>query len=245
MEQSRTETVDTGWRKMIRVGGISSWMQLGCVIGMTIALAALGMRPETAEEAFTIFQSSKLVGLLRDDLFSLLIVAFYLGTFTGIYAVYRKTSHQAYVTLLTVLVFITVILTFANHSAFSLMHLSDQYAAATSEAQRSQLIAAGEAVFASNIWYSTGAYIGGILLQGSGILISVLMLRHKGISKVTAIAGIIANAGDLAQHLLSPFAPSIAGTIGMFGFPFYLVWFPMLGLNLLKLGRTPKETEAE
>jgi hypothetical protein len=244
LEKSTTDTIDTGWRKLIRVGGIAAWMQLGSVIAMTIVIAALGMRPETAEEAFAIFQSSKIVGLLRDDLFSLLIVALYLGTFAGIYAAFRKTRHQATVLFLTVLVFIGVTITFAKHSGFSLMTLSDRYAAATTDIERSQLIAAGEAVIASNIWNSTSAYISGILLQGTGILISVLMLRQEGFGKVMAIAGIIANAGDLTQHLLTPFAPSIASVVGMFGFPFYLVWFPLLGLNLLKLGRPPRETEA-
>ena len=82
--------------------------------------------------------------------------------------------------------------------------------AAVSDAQRTQLVAAGQAIIASDMWNGTAAYMGGILLQGSGVMISVIMLRSREFSKVTAIAGSLGNALDLTQHLLHPFAPSLS-----------------------------------
>jgi hypothetical protein len=78
----------------------------------------------------------------------------------------------------------------------------------------------------------------GILLQGGGVMISLVMLRSRDFSKVTAIAGLIGNALDLIQHVLAPFTPSLSATIQKMMGPFYLVWFPMLARDLFRLSRS-------
>jgi hypothetical protein len=55
-------------------------------------------------------------------------------------------------------------------------------------------------------------FAGGILLQGAGVIISVIMLHSEGFSKVTAYAGLIGNGLDLIQHVLYPFAPQFLGS---------------------------------
>jgi hypothetical protein len=137
----------------------------------------------------------------------------------------------------TLFTLIAVTICFASESTFSLLHLGGQYAAAVSEAQRAQLLAAGEAVIASDFWNSSGAYMSGILLQGGGVIISLVMLRSRDFSKVTAIAGLLGNALDLIQHLLHPFTPSLSATIQMLMGPFYLLWFPLLARDLFRLGQ--------
>ena len=73
----------------------------------------------------------------------------------------------------------------------------------------------------------------------------VVMLRGKTFGKVTAYAGILANGFDLTQHLMHPFLPSIASILLMIGGPFYLLWFPLLGRDLFKLGRLEKKITVE
>jgi hypothetical protein len=63
------------------------------------------------------------------------------------------------------------------------------------------------------------------------------MLKSQDFSKVTAISGLLGNALDLIQHLLHPFAPSIAAPIQMFMGIFYLVWFPMLARDFFRLAK--------
>jgi hypothetical protein len=63
------------------------------------------------------------------------------------------------------------------------------------------------------------------------------MLGSKDFSKVTAYAGLLGNGFDLVQHVLHPFVPSVSAFIMMFMGLFYLVWFPMLARDLLRLGR--------
>lgn len=235
------ETANSSWKSLCKIGAAAALMQLACTLTIMIITFTLGQKPGTAEEYFTVFQNDRLTGLLRDDFSSLNIIALYLGTFPGLYAALRRVN-GVYAAFATALVFVGVTSCFATHSGFSMLHLSDQYAAATSAAQRSQLLAAGEAIVASDMWNSSGGYMAGILLQGAGVLISVVMLRSKDFSRVTAYAGLLANGFDLAQHILHPFTPSVSSTLLMIAGPFYLLWFPMLGRDLLRLGRgVPKE----
>jgi hypothetical protein len=142
-----------------------------------------------------------------------------------------------YTALATLFTLIAVTLSFANESTFSLLRLGDNYVSASSEAHRAQLLAAGEAVIASDMWSGTSAYMTGILLQGAGVVISIIMLRSQDFSKVTAYAGLLGNGFDLVQHILHPFAPSISAFIMMFMGLFYFVWFPMLARDFFKIRR--------
>jgi hypothetical protein len=230
------EIADSNWKSFYKVSGVAALMQFVCTLAIIIVSFTLGPKPSTAEEYFTILQNDRLAGLLRDDFSSLIIIALYLVTFFGLYAALRRVN-GAYVAFATALVFVGVTSCFATHSGFSMLHLSDQYAAATTDAQRSQLLAAGDAIIASDMWNSSGGFMAGILLQGAGVLISAIMLRSKAFSKGTAYAGLLGNGFDLAQHILHPFAPSLSATLLMIAGPFYLVWFPMLGRDFFKLGR--------
>lgn len=236
MNQSDFTIYEANWKPLYKFGGIAALLQLAIVLALIIITAALGAKPTGVQEYFAVYQANKLVGLLRDDFSSLLLVAMYLFTFPALYYALRRVNAAA-VTLATLFTFIAVAVCFAAQSSFSLIYLSDQYAAAANEAQRAALLAAGEAILAADMWHSSGAYMSGILLQGAGIIISLVMLRSKDFSKVTAWAGLLANAFDLGQHLLHPFAPSVSSVLMMIMGPFYFVWFPMLARDLLKLGK--------
>jgi hypothetical protein len=86
------------------------------------------------------------------------------------------------------------------------------------------------------MWNSSAAYMSGILLQGAGVVISLIMLKSNDFSKVTAYSGLLANGLDLVQHIIHPFAPPASAIISSIMGLFYLVWFPMLGWDLLRLG---------
>ena len=244
MNGSSTETLDADWKGIYRIGGVAALMQFVCTLIIIIITSTLGLKPTSAHEYFTLLQSDRIVGLLRDDFLSLIIISLYLVTFFALYGAIRRVN-GVYAAFATVLTFAAVMCCFASHSGFSMVHLSDQYAAASADAQRSQLLAAGEAIIASDMWNSTAGFMAGILLQGAGVLISVVMLRSKIFSKVTAYAGILANGFDLAQHLIHPFVPSIASILLMIAGPFYLLWFPFLGRDLFKLGRLEKKITVE
>lgn len=212
-------------------------LQLVSVFAYVLIGAALGPEPTTVAEHYAVMAQKPLAGLLRDDLTTLVLIALYLGTVPGLYLALRPVSPIA-TALAASFTFIAVALNFATHSTLSMLHLSEQYAAATTDAQRALYLAAGEAVVATDLWHSSAGFMVGILLQGSGILISLVMLRSTAFSKVTAYSGLVANGLDLAQHLIHMALPALAATILMLAGPFYLVWFAMLGRDFFRLART-------
>jgi len=232
-----TEHSTPDWHTLYKISAISALLQLVTVVVYFIIIATLGARPASVEGYFAILQNNPLEGFLRGDLMNLLIVALYLGLVPGLYMALRRLNPIGSV-FSGLLILIAVTLCFASNSDFSMLHLSSQYAQAVSEARRTQIMAAGEAMIAADMWNGTGAYIGGMFLQGAGVLISVMMLRNENFSKATALAGILGNLIDLLQHLLHPFFPATSEIILRVAGPFYLIWFPMLVHDFLRLART-------
>jgi hypothetical protein len=227
---------ESSLKSLFTIGGVAAILQLVSILSYSVVIGMLGPKPTSAEEYFAVYQSSVLEAFLRGDFLLMILIGLYLGTFPALYAALHRLS-PVYTALATLFTLIAVTLSFANESTFSLLRLGDNYVSATSEAQRAQLLAAGEAVIASDMWSGTSAYMTGILLQGSGVMISVIMLRSQDFSKVTAYAGLLGNGFDLVQHILHPFAPSISAFIMMFMGLFYFVWFPMLARDFFKIRR--------
>ncbi|MCG2784270.1 MAG: DUF4386 family protein [Anaerolineae bacterium] len=223
---------------LYRIGGIAAALQLVVILGYAVVAGVLGAKPPNAEAYFAVYLESPAAAFLRGDFLLLILIGLYLGTFPALYAALRRES-PVYAALATLFTIMAVTGTIATESTFALHHLGSQFVTA-SEAQRSLLIAAAEAVIAADMWNSSAAYTGGILLQGSGVMISAIMLRSKNFSKVTAYAGLLGNGFDLIQHLLHPFAPSISAPIQMFMGIFYLVWFPMLARDFFRLAQGQK-----
>lgn len=237
LTQSSVPSIPRSGLKSLYTGGaVAALLQLASILAYSVALGMLGPKPASAEEYYAVYQASQLEAVLRGDLLLMVLIGLYLGTFPALYAALRRIN-PVYTALATVFTLIAVTLSFANESTFSLLHLGEKYVSATTEAQRAQLLAAGEAVIASDMWSGTSAYMTGILLQGAGVMISVIMLRSRDFSKVTAYAGLLGNGFDLVQHILHPFTPSISAFITMFMGLFYFVWFPMLARDLLRLAR--------
>ena len=147
-----------------------------------VQLLVLGGQPATAAEAFRLLQNSRIVGLLRLDLPTVVVMPLYYFLFLGLFAALRRTD-RANAILSTGLAFVGVTLLLATPTALSMLSLSQKYAAATTEATRAQLLAAGEAILATDIWHGTGAIMGGVLVQSGAVLISVVMLHSSVFGK--------------------------------------------------------------
>ena len=207
-----TGAVTSQWGRLARAAGWATLAQLLCLLAGTVAGIAVGMEPATAEEYFAMLQDNRLVGLLRLDFPTLIMICLFSITSYGIYGALRR-SDGAYAGLATALVYVGVVLALANHSAFSMIRLSDLYAAATTAAAREQLVIAGEAVIAGDMWHSTSGFLAGIFMQGGFVLVSAVMLRSKSFSKGTAISGLVANGLDFLHVFVGLVLPSLATTL--------------------------------
>lgn len=109
-------------------------------------------------------QTNRILGLLRMDLLTVIFIPMYYLIFLGIFlALNGKKNIWSIIALISVFVGVTLFL--ATPSVFAMLNLSDKYTMATCENQQIQLLAADEAVLASDMWHGTGAVLGGVLIQ--------------------------------------------------------------------------------
>jgi hypothetical protein len=111
-----------------------------------------------------------------------------------------------------------------------MLSLSDQYTAATTDAQRATFLAAGQAMLAG--WQGTSFQVGYLLSSAAGILIPAVMLQGTIFGKPIAVLGILANAIGLGLYL-----PSIGIFLALFSVVFLELWYILLGHRLLQLGQ--------
>jgi hypothetical protein len=129
----------------------------------------------------------------------------------------------------TTLAFVGIAVYFPSNTAFEMLSLSNQYAAATTEAQRSMYLAAGQAMLA--IFEGTAFYVSYVLLAVAGIIISAVMLRSRIFSKVTASAGILGNAIGLGL-----FVPTMGLLLSLLSVPVLWIWYILIARRLFQLG---------
>ena len=173
---SYVQPTGTNWNPLFSIAGAASFALLFYSLATIVQLLVLGGQPSTAAEAFRLLQRSKLIGLLRLDLPTVLALPLYYLLFLGLLVALRKAS-STLATLATSLAFVGVTLILATPSALSMLSLSEKCAATTQDSAKLQFLSAGEAILASDIWHGTGAILGGLLLQIGAVLISFAMLR--------------------------------------------------------------------
>jgi hypothetical protein len=240
MKQVRTDTITVDkWQSLYALSGASALILLVYCLATMLIMVFTGGQPSAVKSVFEMLQENRLIGLLRLDLLTVFCMPLYYVLFLGFFIALRKTN-QVYTTLATMFVFVGVTLFLATPSAFSYLFLSDQYAAAQNEAARAQLLAAGEAILAADMWHGSGAILGGVLLQTGAVIISMIMLRDKTFGKAAAYTGILTHGLDLAHILFGFFAPSLGVLLMVVAGPLYLLWFPLVARGFIKLRQMDK-----
>ncbi len=229
------------WRNLIKIGGVAAIL-IVVVSLIEVAIEASGgsgltSTPSTVLEWFTLLQTNPLLGLAILGIFETIFFPLGVLMFMGLYFPLRRTS-ESLMAIGTALYFIGTTIYFSSNNAFAMLNLSNQYAVATSEVQKSMLLAAGQAVIATE--QGTGMIMTFLLGSLAGIIVSVVMLRGKTFSKPIAIVGIAANVLGLFGSSLGLAVWTINGLLMM-------VWTLMVGRRLLQLSRShPKvETSAD
>jgi len=227
-------------RSLYRVGAVAAMILLVYSLATMVQIVVLGGQPTSAAQAFDLLQHHRTVALLRLDLPTLCVMPLYYLLFLGLYAALRKID-RANALLSTTLAFAGLTLVLSTPTALSMIPLSDRFTAATSDILRAQLLAAGEAIMAADIWHSTAAILGGVLLQCGAVLISVVMLRGGVFSKTTAWLGIVMHGLDGAHILCGQFVPISGFVLLAIAGPFYPVWFFLVGRSLLRMAAQKNE----
>lgn len=209
-------------------------MLLAYSLATMVLLMTIGGQPRSAQESFAMLTSGRLLAVLRLDGLSLLAMPMYYLIFWSLFGVYHK-QHLPWIGGILLLGCAGVTLFLATPSVFSWLALHERYASAASESQRTMFLAAGEALLASDMWHASGAVVGGWLIQTAALLVSVLMLRAGGLSRLTAWVGIVTHGLDLLHLALALVSPQAGAALMFVAGPLYLVLFPLLARDLFRL----------
>ena len=184
-----TEIADSNWKSLYKAGGVAALAVL-LFIPIQMIVFFVWPPPSTVLGWFTLFQDNAFVGLLDLDLLLIVDYALMGLTFLALWAALRRTSQSVMaIGLTTELVGVTTY--FASTPAFEMLSLSNLYTAATTDAERSIFLAAGQGMIAT--WQGTAFNVSYILGAIALLIVSVVMLRSRVFSKTTAYVGILAS----------------------------------------------------
>ena len=204
---------------------------IGAEVSLFTGMEAI---PTTAAGWFSLLQSNPFVGLSFLAAFDLsnyfLVGIVFLALAVRLWPVNKSLTALA---LASGLVGIAV--SFASNISFSMISLSQQYAAATSEAQRASLLAAGQALLVMNgamaNFPGTGTYMSYLLIALAGLSFSSLLLTSH---RATAIIGLLAAGCDLAYCLTFPISPVLQAILMSLGGAFWMIWHLLVARILLQ-----------
>lgn len=229
------ETANSRWNWLYKVAGVAALISL-VIIPIQVIIFIVSPPPSTAIGWFSLFQNNKLQGLLTFELLIVVSNALAIPMYLAFYVALRR-GNESFMAIATVIGLVGIVAFFVARPAFEMLYLSDQYAAATTDTQRSMFLAAGEVMIAT--FKGTASHLGYVFAALAPLIISVVMLRSNIFSKATAYMGILANV--IALCLYVPKIGIIFGIISVC--PFLMIWEILIARRFFQLGRGISEEE--
>ncbi len=233
------EKADDRWRGLYRLGGVAAFLIAGLLVGEAVVYAA-SPRAETASEHFALFQDNWLAGLLTLDLLGMIAYLLFIPTILAVYMALRRTG-EAVMLVAAALFFLGIADFFATNTAFPVLALSHQYAAATSDADRARIVAAGHAMF--TLFNENAFLVSYVLVSVAWLLMSSIMLRSQIFGRLTACFGVLAGAAGIVAVVLEhvpggPTLLTVAIAVYFAAIAFLFLWVLLIGQRLYRLGST-------
>ncbi|MCL4248870.1 MAG: DUF4386 family protein [Anaerolineae bacterium] len=223
-----SDTAASSWATLYILGALGALFSF-VLIPVQLIVFSTTPEPTTALGWFTLFQDNKLQGLLSFEILFAINSAFSVATALALYVALRHVS-PSWMAIFLAFSLVGAVCIVIARPAIDMLYLSDQYAAATDDAQRALFLAAGETLVA--LRHGMAFHVS-YNLANIGLLIAPLvMLRTNIFNKVTAYAGIL--SGVIAFGL---YVPDIGIYISVISVLFYAVWLILIALKLWQLGR--------
>lgn len=232
------DTADSTYHSLYKLGGVAALMAALFTLSEVIILAIYPL-PATVSGWFTLLQSNRFIGLL--DLWGLEVPMYlmFILLFLALYVVLRR-ANQGLMAIALVLALLGIGIFLATNNPATMLSLSNQYAAATTDAERSTLLAAGQTVLATTNQRAVGGFnMGLFLVSVAGLIVSSVMFRGSLFSRSTASMGVLANVLSLADYLREALTSSaiVALLVILPNALFLVIWLAMVGRRLYQLGR--------
>jgi hypothetical protein len=198
--------------------------------------------PATVEGWLSLFQRNKILGLFYFNAPDILSIAVLGLLFLALFAAFKHINKTAmliatFFSFLGIGVFVTT-----RSTMLSVLALSDQYAAAATDAQRSLIIGAGQIINA--LGNPTPQTAGFFFMAIAVFIISMIMLRGSIFGKVIATVGILTSLLTVVDDFSLVLVPSISGVLLGIDGGLWVIWWIMVSIRLFQLGHRGKETSA-
>lgn len=231
----RNQIADTRWKGLYRLGGAAVVLTLVFYLTELIVFSVVDRPfPSTINDWFALFQESRLLGLLYLNALDMASITLLGPMFLALYKA-LKPDNETWTTVAAFFAFTGIPVFIAPRSlTLAILPLSDQFAAATTEAQRSSILAVGEVLGA--LGQPTIQTIGFILIAVAVLSISVVMLRSKTFGQVTAYVGILASVLTFVGFICLIILPSMADLLIIIGMLPWMIWWILIARRLFQLG---------
>ena len=226
--QVETDAQPRGWHTLYRVAGISA-LAVVALIPIQGLVYVLWPPPTTPLDYFSVFQTNPLLGLLDLDLLLVIDQLLIITVLLALYVALRQVDPSLMLIGATVGLLGAMLMIVSREATLSMFSLSQQYAAAKSDADRAALQAAGQTLLTvyNGTSFSLGYFLSGVAM----LLISSVMLRSASFTRLTGLAGVAAGVTGLI--------PASMGTLG-FVLSFaslvpLIVWLYLVGRRFLQV----------
>ncbi len=233
---SDTDIVDPRWKDLYYVGGICGVLMSILTILAIIIYFIWPYQPGLTSPAdiFSTIQNNKLNGLMSLDFFMVVITVITIPFFLALYVALKKVN-ESYALIAVVFGLISCIVIIPARPIAEMFYLSSQYAAATTDAARSQYLSAGEAL--SALFNGTAWIIYFITFGVDALISSLLMLRTKAFSKTTAYIGIFMNIGVFSIFAFIPGLVVITTILNLVTTIIGTIWNVLVARTFFQLAR--------
>jgi hypothetical protein len=220
----------SSWRTLYRAAGVAALIT-AVLIPIQIAVFIAYPFPDTVAGWFRLLHDNPLAGLVDLDLLLVVDNVLLVVIALAVYVALRQASPSV-TTMATGLWLLAIVLVIAANPAVQMLSLSDQFAAATTEAQRSGALAAGQALLAG--WEGTAFQVGYVVGQLAGIMLGMVMLRGNLFGRAVPVTLILGNVVGFGYYL-----PAVGLAVSACSGVVLWAWYVLVARRFFWLGRSP------
>ena len=243
-QKNLIENSPLDWKGMYRLaGGAALAIIVAGLADIIITMFPWGATPDpgtgSVTEWFSLIQANWFLGLRGLGLLNILTIGLAAPVFLALLAIQRRQS-MAFSGLALILVLIGATIYISNNTALPMLTLSKRYLAATSEAEKAQLAAAGQVLLSRAEDFTPGAFAGFIFTEIGYLLAALVMLRNGLFGRATAWVGLTGFALMIISTTWATFVPlyyDATVLLAMVGGLGCMAWFFLVARRFFRMAR--------
>jgi len=206
------------------------------VVIIPLTIVAYFLWPPFPDDILVVIQEDRLAGLMSLDFLYLANNLIAIPLFLVLYVTLRRVN-QGLAAMALAMGLVGLVCLVPARPILEMMTISDQYAAATTDAQSAIYLAAGDALL--SLFDGTAFNLHYLLGSASSLISSLLMLRSGIFGRRTAYVGIVTNIVVFGLYV-----PGIGVYLSLLSVVGYFVWYILLARRFFQLGwGVSQETE--